>query len=170
MNKKFFIPALIAAIFAASVPALAQDRGQYNGERRDGNWQQQRTQDGVVRERGGDGRMQDGNRGDDSRRGDYRRDGQRGDGWRDNDSRGDHRRDYQARYDDRRYRGAGPNHDLRRGARLPSSYHHRQYVVDNWRSHRLSAPPRGYHWVQAGDDYVLAAIATGIIAQIMLNN
>jgi Ni/Co efflux regulator RcnB len=156
MNKKFLMPALLAAIFAASVPALAQDRGQYNGERRDGNWQQQRTQDGS---RGDDSRR------DDYRRGDGRRDDRRGDYRRD-----DNRRDYQARSDDRRYSGAGPNHDLRRGARLPSSYHHRQYVVDNWRAHRLSAPPRGYHWVQAGDDYVLAAIATGIIAQIMLNN
>jgi Ni/Co efflux regulator RcnB len=133
----------------------AQDRGQYNGERRDGNWQQQqRGQDGA-RARGADGRWQEENCGDDNRRGDYRRDGRRDDGWRD---------------DDRRYRGAGPNHDLRRGARLPSRYHHRHYVVDNWRGHRLSAPPRGYHWVQAGDDYVLAAIATGLIAQIILNN
>jgi Ni/Co efflux regulator RcnB len=168
MNRKIFIPALIAAVFAASAPALAQDRGQYNGERRDGNRQEQRTQ--GERE----GRWQEGNRGDDSRRGDGRRD----DGWRDNDRRGDyrgddHRRGYQVRYDDRGYRGyrgGGPNHDLRRGARLPSQYHHRQYVVDNWRGHRLSAPPRGYHWVQAGDDYVLAAIATGLIAQIILNN
>jgi Ni/Co efflux regulator RcnB len=158
MNRKFFIPALIAAVFAASAPALAQDRGQYNGERRDGNWQQQ---------------GQDANRGDDSRRGDYRRDDRRDDrrdgGWRDDDRR-DGRRDYQARNDDRRYRGAGPNHDLRRGARLPSRLHNRHYVVDNWRSHRLSAPPRGYHWVQTGDDYVLAAIATGLIAQVILNN
>jgi Ni/Co efflux regulator RcnB len=29
--------------------------------------------------------------------------------------------------------------------------------------------PRGYHWVQAGD-YVLVAIATGIIVQLLLNN
>lgn len=163
MNKKFLIPALIAAVFAASAPALAQDRGQYNGERRDGNWQQQ---------------TQDSHRGDDSRRGDYRRDerdGRRDRGWRDDDRRGEYRRgearrDYYARDDDRRYRGAGPNHDLRRGARLPSRFHSRHYVVDNWQSHRLSAPPRGYHWVQTGDDYVLAAIATGLIAQIILNN
>ena len=32
----------------------------------------------------------------------------------------------------------------------------------------LSAPPRGYNWVQTGGDYVLVAIATGIIAQILL--
>jgi Ni/Co efflux regulator RcnB len=34
----------------------------------------------------------------------------------------------------------------------------------------LSAPPRGYHWVQTGGDYVLIAVASGIIAQILLGN
>jgi Ni/Co efflux regulator RcnB len=78
------------------------------------------------------------------------------------------RRDFR---DDRHAaRGAGPRHDLYRGARLPSSYHNRQYVVDNWRAHRLSAPPRGYHWLQVGGDYVLAAVATGIIASVLLGN
>jgi len=92
------------------------------------------------------------------------------------DDRRDDRRDYrEARRDDRREdrharRGAGPRHDLYRGNRLPTNYHHKQYVVDNWRSHRLSAPPRGYHWVQVGNDYVLAAIATGIIASVLLGN
>jgi Ni/Co efflux regulator RcnB len=67
-------------------------------------------------------------------------------------------------------RGAGPDHNFRRGGRLPPEYRNRQYVVDDWRGHRLSAPPRGYHWVQTGGDYVLAAIATGIIAQILLDH
>ncbi|MDB5872174.1 MAG: integral rane protein-like [Ramlibacter sp.] len=67
-------------------------------------------------------------------------------------------------------RGAGPDHRFRRGDRLPPEYRHRSYVVDDWRSHRLSAPPRGYQWVQSGGDYLLVAIATGIIAQLLLNN
>jgi Ni/Co efflux regulator RcnB len=67
-------------------------------------------------------------------------------------------------------RGAGPNHDFRRGDRLPVEYRNRQYVVDDWRGHHLSAPPRGYHWVQTGGDYVLVAIATGVILQFLLNN
>ena len=45
----------------------------------------------------------------------------------------------------------------------------RVYVGDDWRGHRLSAPPRGYHWVQTGGDYVLVVIATGIVVQILLN-
>lgn len=67
-------------------------------------------------------------------------------------------------------RGAGPNHSFYRGGRLPIEYRTRQYVVDDWRGHRLSAPPRGYHWVQTGGDYVLVAIATGVILQLLLNN
>ncbi len=67
-------------------------------------------------------------------------------------------------------RGAGPDHQLRRGDRLPPEYRHRNYVVDDWRGHNLSAPPRGYQWVQTGADYVLVAIATGIILQLLLGN
>jgi Ni/Co efflux regulator RcnB len=66
--------------------------------------------------------------------------------------------------------GAGPRHDMRRGEHLSDEYRSRQYVVDDWRGHRLRQPPRGYHWVQAGSDYVLVAIGTGIIADILLNH
>ena len=65
-------------------------------------------------------------------------------------------------------RGAGPGHNFYRGDRLPWEYRQRTYVVEDWRGHRLSAPPRGYHWVQAGGDYVLVAIATGVILQLLL--
>jgi len=67
-------------------------------------------------------------------------------------------------------RGAGPNHAFHKGDRLPPEYRHRNYVVDDWREHRLSAPPRGYHWVQVGGDYVLVAVATGIILDLLLNH
>ena len=82
----------------------------------------------------------------------------------------DNNRQDQRGYDRRDERGAGPDHDVRRGGRLPYEYRSRQYVVEDWRSHRLSAPPRGYHWVQTGNDYVLVAIATGVILQLLLNN
>ena len=68
-----------------------------------------------------------------------------------------------------RGRGAGPEHNFYRGGRLPPYYRDRVYVVDDWRGHHLRQPPRGYHWVQTGTDYVLVAIATGIIASILLN-
>ena len=59
--------------------------------------------------------------------------------------------------------------DWRRGARIPSEYRNRQYVVNDWRGRHLSAPPRGYHWVQVNGDYVLAAVATGIILDTLLS-
>jgi Ni/Co efflux regulator RcnB len=107
------------------------------------------------------------------------------------DNRGYDNRGYDNRgYDNRRYensgyeyrnhgfreggyrgqgRGVGPNHSWYRGDRLPSEYRTRHYVVDDWRSHHLYAPPRGYQWVQSGGDYLLVAAATGIIASILLN-
>ncbi|WP_332878941.1 RcnB family protein [Massilia sp. S19_KUP03_FR1] len=67
-------------------------------------------------------------------------------------------------------RGGGPRHDLRRGQKLNKEYRDSRYVVSDWRGRHLSAPPRGQHWVRAGNDYVLAAIATGLITQILLSN
>ncbi|MFL6635342.1 MAG: RcnB family protein [Massilia sp.] len=164
MNKKHLaMSTLLAALVAAAAPGFAQDR--YHGDRRDDSRYSQRDND----------------RGD--RRVDSRND-HRGDDRRSDDRRGDDRRDgYQARgggrygdegyggdRDNRRWDGAGPNHDIRRGGRLPSRYRNHQYVVDNWRDHHLRPPPRGYHWVQTGGDYVLAAVATGVIADLIINH
>lgn len=73
-------------------------------------------------------------------------------------------------YDNHWTRGAGPEHRFYKGGWLPAQYRGRRYVVNDWRTYRLSPPPRGYYWVQTGSDFVLAAIATGLIAQIILNN
>ena len=70
---------------------------------------------------------------------------------------------------ERRYYNAR-SAEFRRGHRLPTELRRDQYVVSNWRGHHLSAPPRGYHWVQVGPDYVLAAIATGLIANLVLGS
>ncbi len=68
-------------------------------------------------------------------------------------------------------RGAGPDHDLYQGSKLPSADHNKpQNVVDDWRAHHLSAPPPGHHWVQTGADYVLVAIRTGLIAKTLIVN
>ena len=86
-------------------------------------------------------------------------------------NRGDQRNDRDhADNRNRGERGAGPSHSYYRGGHLPPQYRTRQYVVEDWRGHRLSAPPRGYHWVQSGGDYILVAIATGVILQLLLNN
>jgi Ni/Co efflux regulator RcnB len=51
---------------------------------------------------------------------------------------------------------------------LPAQYQRNDYVVSDWRARHLRQPPRGYHWVRADDRYVLAAVAGGLIAEIIL--
>jgi Ni/Co efflux regulator RcnB len=87
------------------------------------------------------------------------------------------------RHDDRGARHAGPGrdapHDMdaapvphrdwHRGDRLPADYRDHNYVVDDWRDDGLQPPPRGYHWVSVNGDYILVAVATGVIANILLS-
>lgn len=68
----------------------------------------------------------------------------------------------------RYHQARGPQ--FQRGRYIPSEYRNRQYVVANPYQHRLYAPPRGQQWVQVGGDYVLVAIATGLILNAVLNN
>ncbi len=75
-----------------------------------------------------------------------------------------HRHGPQVRY----YQARGPQ--FQRGRYIPQEYRNRQYVVLNHQQHRLYAPPRGQQWVQVGSDYVLVAIATGLIVNLILNN
>ena len=67
-------------------------------------------------------------------------------------------------------RGAGPRHDLHKGNRVPTAYRNKQHYVSDWRGRHLSAPPRGHQWVQVDGDYVLMAVATGLITQLILGN
>lgn len=92
------------------------------------------------------------------------------------DHRNSHRPDYRGhdvyvyRSDGHRpiYNARGPQ--FRRGGYIPQEFRHRHYPVVNYRTYRLSAPPRGHQWVQVGTDYVLIAMATGLIAHIVLNH
>lgn len=108
----------------------------------------------------------------DGRRGDWNRDGRedrdaRERAWRRESRRWRH---YREQNPPRYARGAGPYRNYHPGARLPDEYRLRHYVVDDWRRHGLRAPPRGTHWVQTGGDFVLVAIATGIILQLLLRD
>ncbi len=61
--------------------------------------------------------------------------------------------------------GDGPQrHDWHRGDR----FHGDRNRVD-WRYHHLRRPPPGYEWVQDGRQFVLIGIASGVIADILLN-
>jgi Ni/Co efflux regulator RcnB len=138
------LTAIVAATLALAIGgnALAQDRGPGPG-----GPQQQRHDDR-------------GNRFDN-----------RGNG---NDQRGfrpDPRGGRQDFRDGRQFDRAGfpqPHTEWRRGGRVPPEYRGRNYVVNDWRQYQLQAPPRGYQYVSVGGDYVLAAIATGIIANIII--
>src|SRR6188768_3644510 len=58
-----------------------------------------------------------------------------------------------------------------RGQRLPSQYRGRDRYVSDWGRYRLSAPPRGYgYYRQDNGDFVLAALATGLIASLVAGN
>jgi Ni/Co efflux regulator RcnB len=96
------------------------------------------------------------------------------------DQRGNgHDRDRHERDDDHRDNGRGHYtnwHDrgrhegwYKRGGYLPVEYRTR-YVVTDWRNDRLREPPRGYHWVRSDNgDFLLVAIATGVIVDLLLN-
>ena len=87
-------------------------------------------------------------------------------GWRDHDRQSHQWRDHHRA--ERYYYGArGP--EFRRGGYIPYEYRARQYWVNDWHGHGLSAPPYGHHWVQIGPDYALIAIATGLIAYLVVN-
>ena len=155
MKTTMIASALIALTMAASGSAYAQ-RGEQGYDRYDND------RNGRAEQR--DGRY-DGGRYNNDRN--DRNDG-RNDRYDRNDRNGRYYNAQNFRRDD--YRGGGPRHDLRRGQRLSQEYRSNRYVVSDWRERRLSAPPRGHHWVSTGNDYVLAAIATGIIAQVLLSN
>ena len=56
------------------------------------------------------------------------------------------------------------------GGYVPTEYRHHRYYVNDWRARRLSAPPYGYQWMQVDNgDYILMAIATGLIANLLMN-
>jgi Ni/Co efflux regulator RcnB len=156
-KKHLIIPALVAAMLGASAASFAQDR--YHGGDRDSSYSQ-RDRDNSYSQRDRDSSYGQRDRYDNRR--DDRRDGY--------EARGGGRYGNEGYGGERRWDGAGPSHDLHRGNRLPDRYRNRQYVVNNWREHRLRPPPRGYHWVQTGGDYVLAAVATGIIADLIVNH
>jgi Ni/Co efflux regulator RcnB len=173
----------IAAVASVAGPmaltatdAAAQDRGRWEHNDRD--------RGDRDRNRGGY------DRGRDHDRRDYDRDRGRGDYGRGNYGRGDYGRD--DRWDGGRHNGYYyPNRwsygpppaayygrpgfrpgytSWRRGAYLPGYYRGGGYVVNDYYRHSLRQPPRGYYWYRTGNDYVLAAIATGLIFDVIGNN
>jgi Ni/Co efflux regulator RcnB len=59
---------------------------------------------------------------------------------------------------------ANPYAWRKKGGHVPRG--HGQVVTD-YRRHGLRQPPRGYHWVRDGNNYILAGITSGIISSIL---
>ncbi|WP_213990820.1 RcnB family protein [Sodalis sp. dw_96] len=65
---------------------------------------------------------------------------------------------------------AANGHDFRRGRPLPPEYRNEHYRVHDWRQRGLYEPPRGEQWAYVNGNYVLVAVATGIITSILIGN
>ena len=64
----------------------------------------------------------------------------------------------------------GWHKEYRKGERIEVVYLEPRYHVD-YRHEHLSAPPPGHRWVRHPDGrYILVAVATGIIADILLHH
>ena len=61
------------------------------------------------------------------------------------------------------------NHRWQRGQRFDQRYAMNYRVIGNPGYYHLRTAPRGYRWVQSGNDAVLVAITSGIIGAILAN-
>ena len=55
----------------------------------------------------------------------------------------------------------------KRGYRASAAERRRFSDVGDYRRYRLSAPPRGYRWVRADNDFLLIGITSGVISNII---
>ena len=63
--------------------------------------------------------------------------------------------------------GPGGFHRSNKGERFDRGMAQNYGDVDYRHYRGLRAPPRGYHWVRNGNDAVLVAISTGIVASVI---
>jgi len=164
--KKLLTAAIALSVLASAGAASAQSYGRpYDGDDR----RAPRAEERYDRRDARDDRRDDRRDVREDRR-DYR-DDRRDDRY---ERRADRRETRYERRAERRYDGGRYYHprgyqarDWRRGERLPAAYRGRAYALD-YRAYRLSAPPRGYEYRRVGDDVVLTAIASGIIASVLI--
>ncbi len=73
----------------------------------------------------------------------------------------------QDHHDDHRDNHAYVQHkEWKKGYHMDKGDWGRGEQVD-WHAHHLRTPPRGYEWRQVDGNYVLAAVATGVIASVI---
>jgi Ni/Co efflux regulator RcnB len=168
MKTKLMLAICAALLFSsAAVAAQSYDR--------DGNVQRQ-SDDHQGDHHGNDPRQND-CRQNDCRKNDhgqsgYREDDHHQNGYRQNDQQANDYRQNGSHRDDAIMHDRG-NHDgwYRRGGVMPRNYRGNQYVVSDWRSHNLRQPPRGYNWMRSDNgDFLLVAVATGVITSILMQH
>jgi len=99
---------------------------------------------------------------------DYRRDHNNNGRYDARDRSYEQGRQDQARAEDRRDRRE--HRRWAKGQRLDQRYRGNTYYVSDYRARGLRQPPRGYRWQRVNDQYVLAAVATGLIASVIIAN
>jgi Ni/Co efflux regulator RcnB len=91
-------------------------------------------------------------------------------GERRDEERGNEQRREPHRDQERRAPPRETEHRYKRGERVVDEDRRREYVVQDWRARRLHAPPSGYRWEAVGPDYLLVAIATGVVSEVLENS
>ncbi|KRA16338.1 MULTISPECIES: RcnB family protein [unclassified Lysobacter] len=152
MKRILLATAITLAVLAS--PAMADGRGKGNGHGRGHDKHQDR-----------DDRHDRHDRDDDDR---YDRRDRGGRGYDRYDSR------YYYSYDGRNHppgRHNGWHKDYRRGQRIDVVYMQPRYYIDDYPRYHLAPPPRGHRWVRMDDGrMILIAVATGIIADVLLHH
>lgn len=176
MKRLMLTIAAVAAVggpmLAVATEASAQDRREWRQDRRDDRreWRQDRRDDRREWRR---------DRRDDRR--DWRHDRRDDRRWdqRTRWNRGSHNGYY---WNNRWYYGPPPSSYYgrpgyrpgyaawRRGAYLPPYYRANSYRVYDYGRYGLRPPPRGYYWYNDNGNYLLAAVATGLILDVIINH
>jgi len=80
----------------------------------------------------------------------------------------DHHDDHGAKDDHHADQGHFVQHpEWKKGARMNKADWARGQHID-YRQYHLNAPPRGYEWRSVDGNYVLAAVATGVVASVVV--
>jgi len=144
--KRFAVAAIAVSLLGASV-AMADGHDDHDRDGR-GNWSGEHRHDWREEGRDYDADRWQGRR-----------------GWeRDSDWRG-------GRFHDDRYfhHWGHYEHVWHRGERLSPAYYAPSYVVRDYSAYRLREPPYGCRWVRVDNNFVLAAIATGVVLDVAYN-
>jgi len=79
----------------------------------------------------------------------------------------DHHDDHPADHHDNHGGGYVRHDEWKKGAKMAPGDWARGQRID-YRTYHLNAPPRGYEWRAVDGNYVLAAVATGLIASTIV--